>query len=395
VSKILKGFKYRIYPNKEQEIFLAKQFGAVRFVYNHFLARRKDEYLNNKKSLNYYDDAKFLTNLKQKDGYDWLYDINAQTLQSSLRDLDVAYSRFFRKQSKFPRFHSKNNHQSIKIPQFFKVINNKLFIPKLKSGIKIILHRNLPIKQNYLWISKNPSGEYYASFLCETEVNELEKNDKYIGLDLGLKDLVISSNGEKFKNHKFYYKKEKSLKFTQRQISKKKRGSSNRNKERIKLAKLHQKITNCRQDHLHKITNRLTNENQVIIVESLSVKNMVKNHIFAKSIQDASWGEFTRQLEHKSKWKGKIFHKIDRFFPSSKTCNSCQFVVDELPLSVREWDCPNCKQHHDRDLNAALNIRDKGLKDLGLCNAIPHQKLGEALSLDKSMTQEVPTLGQE
>lgn len=394
MQKVLKGYRYRIYPTVSQKEFLAQQFGSVRYVYNHFLAKRKDEYLNNKKSLTYHDDAKALTELKSQDGYSWLYSVNSQTLQASLRNLDTAYIRFFKKQARFPNFHKRSSRQSIKIPQHFNVVSNYLHIPKLKTSIKIKLHQSLPADQTCLFISKNPSEEYYATFLCEVEIQELPKNDFSVGLDLGLKDLAITSEGEVFQNHRLYRKAENKLKFQQRKLSRKKKGSNNRNKQRIKVARLYQQVSNKRSDQLHKITRQLVNENQVIIAESLSVKNMIKNHKLAKSIQDAAWGEFTRQLEYKSKWYGRTFYQIDRFFPSSKTCNSCQFVVDSLPLEIRDWECPQCKQHHNRDLNATLNIRDKGLKDLGLWNVIPQQKLGEASTVVESMTQEAPAFRQ-
>ena len=391
----MKAFKYRIYPTKEQKNFLTQQFGAVRFVYNHYLNKRKEEYLlNSNKVINFNEDSKDLTALKAKDGYDWLFNVNSQTLQAALKNLDAAYIKFFKKQNAFPKFHKRNNRQSIKISQNFKVSCGKLSVPKLKSKIKIKLHQLLPVDQTCLFISKNTSEEYYATFLCEVEIQELPKNDFSIGIDLGLKDLAITSDGEVFQNHRFYRRVEKKLKFHQRKLSRKKKGSNNRNKQRIKVARLYQHLSNKRSDQLHKITHQLVNENQVIVAESLSVKNMIKNHKLAKSIQDASWGEFTRQLKYKSKWYGRTFYQIDRFFPSSKTCNNCLFVVDELPLDIREWDCPCCKQHLDRDVNAAINIRGKGLKDLGLWNVIPQQKLGEASSIEEFMTQEAPAFKQ-
>jgi putative transposase len=373
-----KAFRYRIYPTKEQQEFLAAQFGAVRFVYNHFLTNRKNEYLNNKKSLNYYDDAKSLTQLKQQDGYAWLYDINAQTLQASLRNLEVSYQNFFKKRSKFPRFHSRKNRQCIKIPQYFSVEGNKLFIPKLKDGLEIVLHRLLPEKQTCCFISKTSADRYYVSFLCEVEIEPLAKSDNVIGIDLGIKSLLVASDGEVVENPKLYGKSEKILAYEQRQLSKKQFGSNNRDKQRKVVAKLNEYVANSRKDYLHKVSKKLIDENQVIIAESLSVKNMMSNHKLAKSIADASWGELLRQLEYKSKWYGRTFYQIDKFFPSSKTCNGCQFVVDDLPLSIREWTCPNCQQHNNRDLNASLNIKGKGMKDLGLWNIVPHQKLGEA-----------------
>lgn len=391
---IQKSFHYRIYPSEEQKKFLSSQFGASRFVYNYFLSQRKDEYLNNKKSLNYFDNARSLTELKNQDGYEWLYDINSQTLQSSLRNLEVAYQNFFKKRAKFPKFHSRKNKQCIKIPQFFKIKNNELFIPKLKSGIKINLHRPLPEKQISCFISKTSTDKYYASFLCEVEIEPLKKIDKVVGIDLGIKSLLVSSDGEIVENKKIYKNLEKKLIYEQKQLSKKKKGSNNKNKQRKVLAKIHETISNTREDYLHKISRKLINENQVIIAESLSVKNMMKNHFLSKSIGDMGWGELLRQLEYKSSWYGRTFHQIDKFFPSSKTCNNCQFIVDDLPLNKREWDCPNCKKHNDRDLNASYNIRDKGLKDLGLWNIILYKKLEEASQSCESMNQEVPAFRQ-
>jgi len=394
MNEVLKSFRFRIYPTNEQKQFLAQQFGAIRYVYNYFLAKRKDEYLNNKKLSNYHQDSKELTKLKKQDELTWLKDINSQSLQFSLRNLDIAYLRFFKKQSSFPNFHKKTNKQSFKIPQNFKVINNKLHIPKLNSSIKINLHQELPDNQVCLFISKNPSNQYFASILCKLNIEELPKNDFSLGIDLGLKDLVITSEGEYFSNHKFYRQSEKQLAFHQRKLSRSQKGSSNRKKRRLRVAKLHQRISNRRLDQLHKITHQLINENQVIIAEDLSMKNMIKNHKLSKSIQDASWGELTRQLEYKAKWYGRTFHQIDRFFPSSKTCNKCKFVVDSLPLNIREWTCPICSEDHDRDLNAALNIREKGMINLGLWNAVPYQKLPEALSVERSKKVEAPGFSQ-
>ena len=391
---IQKAFKFRIYPTEKQKEFLSKQFGAVRFVYNHFLANRKDEYLNNKKSLNYYDDAKSLTDLKQQDGYSWLYDINSQTLQSALRNLDAAYTGFFKKRSKFPRFHSRKNKQCIKIPQNFHIENEMLFIPKLKSGIKINQHQKLTGKTVSCFISKTAADKYFVSILCDTDIEQLEKQDKTIGIDLGIRHLIVSSDGNKIENQKLYSKMEKKLAYEQGQLSKKKLGSNNRNKQRKEVAKVNEYIANGRKDYLHKVSRKLIDENQVIIAESLSVKNMMRNHCLAKSIGDASWGELLRQLEYKAKWYGRTFYQVDKFFPSSKTCNGCQFILDDLPLSVREWDCPNCKQHNDRDWNAACNIRDKGLKDLsvyGIYSDIK-QKLVEQFALADVLKQEASML---
>ena len=391
-----KAFKFRIYPTEKQKEFLSKQFGAVRFVYNHFLANRKDEYLNNKKSLNYYDDAKNLTDLKQQDGYSWLYDINSQTLQSALRNLDAAYTGFFKKRTKFPRFHSRKKKQCIKIPQNFNIENEMLFIPKLKNGIEIRQHQKLTGKTVSCFISKTAADKYFVSILCDTDIEQLEKQDKTIGIDLGIRHLIVSSDGNKIENQKLYSKMEKKLAYEQKQLSKKKLGSNNRNKQRKEVAKINEYIVNSRKDYLHKVSRKLIDENQVIIAESLSVKNMMQNHCLAKSIGDASWGELLRQLEYKAKWYGRTFYQVDKFFPSSKTCNGCQFVLDSLPLIVREWDCSNCKQHNDRDKNAALNIRDKGIKDLGISGcgmqSDTKQKLVEQFALADVLKQEASML---
>jgi len=234
----------------------------------------------------------------------------------------------------------------------------------LKSGIKIVIGRNLPTKQFSCTISKTPSDKYYASFSCEEDIKPLKKIKKSVGIDLGIKSLVICSDGKTIENKNFYRKSENKLVYLQQQLCKKQKSSSNKNKARIKVANLHEKISNQRNNYLHNITKTIINENQIIIAESLSVKNMIKNHKLAKSIQDASWGELVRQLEYKSNWYGRTFYQIDRFFPSSKTCNSCQFVLDKLDLNTRSWTCPKCQAKLDRDLNAAKNILDKGLKDL-------------------------------
>jgi putative transposase len=403
--EILKSFKFRIYPTKEQKNFLANQFGGVRFIYNFFLNRRKEEYLINKKSSNYHKDAKYLTELKQKDGYEWLYDISAQSCQQSLRHLEVAYTRFFNKKSRFPKFKKTNSNQSYKMVQAFLVEKNILWIPKLKNGIKIKQDRDLPSKPSSVTISSTPSGKYYASFCCKIDQELLPKSENKIGIDFGIKDLVITSNGHHFKNQKLTKQFEKKLANKQRKLSKKKKGSNNRNKARIEVAKVYEKIKFKRLDYLHKISRKLINENQVIIAEDLNISGMMKNHKLSKAIQDASWYELIRQLQYKAEWYGRTFYQISTWFPSSKTCSECHYVMDKMPLDIRSWICPCCNTKHDRDVNAAKNILNKGLKDLedlskGLkVSNAPHsrrlnkieksglgtksdskQKLGEALS---------------
>jgi len=359
-----KSFKYRIYPTSDQKIFFDNQFGGARFVYNFFLNRRIDEYKKTKKSFHYYDDSKFLAKLKSEEDYKWMYEINHQTMQNSLQDLQTAFSKFFKKETKFPHFHKKKNEECIKYSKGFKIKQQKLQIPKLKSKIKINFHQPLPEKQIALFIRKTSSGKYFASFLCEVNIDPLPISPNSVGIDLGIKSLLIESNGSIVENPKYLKHLESKLIFKQRQLSKKRKGSNKRNKARLRLALAHEKIANKRKDLLHKISRKLINENQVIIAENLAVKNMMKNHCLAKAISDVSWGELLRQIEYKAKWYGRTFYQIDRWFPSSKTCNNCQFVKDKLSLKEREWICPKCKSVLDRDINAAKNIRDKGLSDL-------------------------------
>jgi len=393
--------KHRIYPTLEQRIFLAQQFGAVRFVFNRFLHIRKTAYETDKTSLNYYDNAKALTVLKQQEEFSWLKQINSQSLQASVKNLDTAYRNFFKKQNKYPRFKSRSNRQSVKIPQNFYIESNLLYIPKLKTGIPITLHRGeLPGKQVSLTISKTPSGKYYASFDCEVaELEPLPPNDNIIGIDLGVKSLMVLSDGTEITAPKFLHQEEQKLAYQQKQLSKKQKGSNNRNKQRLSVAKLNELIANRRNDFIHKLTRKLINENQVIICESLAVKRMMSESTsgLAKLISDASFGEILRQLEYKAEWYGRTFYQVDRFFPSSKMCNGCKHVVDELPLSVRQWKCPNCHQQNDRDLNAAKNIRDKGIADMNITTSgfgmqsEAKQKLEEqSAMLADALRQEAP-----
>lgn len=247
-----------------------------------------------------------------------------------------------------------------------RIVDDRLFLPKLKTGIKIVLHRELIGKINSVSITKTSSGKYFASFQVKTDTKLLPPNTSIIGIDLGIKNLIITSDGEEIPNPQFYRSKEKKLAYQQRQLSKKQNGSKNKEEQRLVVVKLNEDIVNCRKDYLHKLTKRLINENQVIICENLNVAGMLRNHCLAKSISDVSWYELTRQLKYKAEWYGRTFHQIDRWFPSSKTCNNCQYLMESLPLDIRSWCCPQCKQLNDRDINASLNIRDRGLKDLEL-----------------------------
>ena len=398
MKTIFKSFKFRIYPNKEQEILLARHFGACRFVFNHYLNKRKETYLEDKKSLNYYDNANDLTQLKKDENFNWLKEINSQSLQSSLRNLDSSYIRFFKKQTKFPRFKSKYDKQSFKIPQSVSIENNKLSIPKFKEGIKINLYREIEGKIIFATISKTTTKNYYVSLTCEVQYQPYVKTNSKVGIDTGIKDLAILSDGITYENIKSLKNNLKKLKYEQRQFSKKVKNSSSRNKQRKNIAVIHEKITNARKDYLHKVSTEIVKNHDIICVEDLAVKNIMKNHNLAQAMSDVSLGTFYSMLEYKCEWNDKQFVKIDRFFPSSKMCSNCGWINQDLTLNIREWTCPSCGETHDRDFNASKNILKQGLKIitendskilsvLGT-NSDIKQKQVEALSLDKSMKPE-------
>ena len=389
---MLKAFKFQLLPTEQQKVLLMQHFGCRRFVWNYFLNKRKDEYLNNKKTLNYYDCAADLTKLKTDDDYVWLKDVNSQMLQQTLRDLDTAYNRFFRKQSKFPTFKSKHNRQSFRVPQHITVEDGKIYFPKFKEGVKVNVHREFG-EITFITISKTPTGKFFVSLTCECkEAKKLKPTKNNVGVDLGIKEFAVCSNGDKFANPKHYQKVEKKLKFNQRVLSKRVKGGSSRNRKRIKVALLHERVTNSRLDFLHKLSKKLIDENQVICVEDLNVKGMMSNHKLAKAIATTGWGEFLRQLTYKSEWYGRTVVVIDRFFPSSKTCNNCGYIKEDLSLKDREWECESCKTHIDRDLNASLNILQQGLNMTGLgAKSVIKQKQVESLTLVKAKKPEAPS----
>lgn len=387
---IYKSHRFRIYPTKEQKSLLSKHFGHCRFVFNRFLNERKKKYLNEKTSLNYYDNARTLTELKKDEEFVWLKEVNSQSLQASIRNLDVAYKNFFNKQNKFPRFKSKYDRQSFKVPQNVTVEEGKLIIPKFKEGISLNLHRKIEGKVLFATISKSTTGKYYASITCEVEHTSFEKTNKQVGVDTGIKELAILSNGIKYENIKVLKTKLKKIKYEQRQFSKKQKGSRSRNKQKIKLALVHEQIANIRKDYLHKISTEIIKNHDLIAVEDLAVKNIMKNHCLAQAMNDVSLGAFYTMLEYKAGWNDRQFVKIDRFFPSSKTCSSCGWIKQDLTLSIREWACESCGEGHDRDLNAAKNILKQGINILSGCGMQPDikQKQGEALPLGESATLE-------
>ncbi|MFY9592191.1 MAG: RNA-guided endonuclease TnpB family protein, partial [Bacteroidales bacterium] len=272
------------------------------------------------------------------------------------------FLNFFRGNAQFPKFKSRKHKNTFTIPQFGKLENNKIIIPKFKDGIKVKLHREVNGKIGKMNITKTPTGKYYVSIFTEQEIKELPKTNKQVGIDLGLKDFVITSDNKKFKNNKYTKKYAKQLKKAQQHLSRKQKGSNGFEKQKLKVAKIHEKIANCRLDTLHKVSHKLVNEFDVIVCEDLNVKGMIKNHKLSKHIADASWGNFVTLLQYKCDWYGKEFVKVNRFYPSSKTCCECGWINQELKLSDREWTCASCKKKHDRDLNASRVILKEGLK---------------------------------
>ena len=388
---IHKSYKFRILPDKEQVELLSKHFGACRFVFNRYLNSRKETYLEEKKSLNYYDNANDLTKLKKEEEFLWLKEINSQSLQSSLRNLDTAYNKFFRKQTKFPRFKSKYDKQSFTIPQFVTIEEGKLWIPKFKKGIEVNLHRKIEGKILFATISKSTTGNYYVSITCEVEYFPFEKTNSQVGIDTGIKDLAILSDGKVYENVKTLKSNLKKLKYEQRQLSKKTKGSNSRLKQKSKLARVHEKVTNIRKDYLHKVSTEIIKNHDVICIEDLAVKNMMKNHKLAQAFSDVSLGAFYTMLEYKANWNDKAVVKIDRFFPSSKCCSNCGWIKQDLTLAIREWTCESCGEHHDRDFNASINIKKQGLKILNSgcgMQSEDKQKRVEVLPLGKSMKLE-------
>jgi len=362
---MLKAYKFRLYPNKEQEIYFSKCFGSVRFIYNKMLNDKIEYYKKNNKMLNN-------TPAQYKKEYIWLKEVDSLALANAQMNLDKAYKNFFRDKSVgFPKFKSKkNNYYSYTTnnqKNTIDIVDGKYIkLPKLKTLIRIKQHRQIPKdgKIKSATISKNPSGKYYISILVEQEIKELPKNEFAIGIDLGLTDFAITSDGVKYSNPRYLRKSLNKLAKEQRKLSRKKKGSKNRNKQRIKVAKLYEKIANQRKDFLHKLSSELINENQVICLEDLQVKEIQQNKYLSQSVSDVGWHEFRRQLEYKAKWYGRIISFVDKWYPSSQICSNCGNNTGKKSLDIREFDCPYCGKHHDRDINASINILHEGLRIL-------------------------------
>ncbi len=364
---MLKAYKYRIYPNKEQQTQLSKTFGCCRFVYNQILTYRKDKYETEKKSVGKTACNNYC-NQELKNQYEWLREVDKFALTNVIYDLDSAYQKFFKEHAGYPKFKSKHdNHRSYTTNFtngniFVDFDSNRIQLPKLKR-VKARLHRQFAGQIKSATVSQEPSGKYFVSILVETEHAALPKKDKNVGLDLGIKDLLITSDGKKYQNPKTLQIYEERLAKLQRQLSHKEKYSNNYYKTKRKIALCHEKIKNIRVNNLHQITHEIISENQVIVSENLQIKNMIRNHNLAKSISDASWGELTRQLKYKAEWNGREYVKVDSFFASSQLCSCCRYQNQKTKdLSVRTWTCPVCKTVHDRDINAAKNILAEGIK---------------------------------
>lgn len=363
-------------PNKNQKIFFEKSFGCARYVYNWALSKRIEAYQTKKQRLSCVDLCKMLTSLKKEEDKIWLSEVSNECLQQSIRNMDSAFTRFFREKKGFPKYKSKKNDR-----KSYKAINkvsidfetSRIKLPKV-GWVKFYKNRTFEGKIGTATVSKTATGKYYVSVLVddgkELPIKSDIKYDTTVGIDVGIKDFAVLSNGQVFENPKYLEKAEIRLKTLQRRFASKQKGSNRRELQRLQLAKAYEKVSNCRSNFIHQVTSRIVRENQTIIIEDLNVDGMLKNHNLSKHIASASWSEFFRQLQYKCEWYGRNLIKIGRFEPSSKMC-ICGYVNKELNLSQREWVCPNCGQHNDRDLLAAINIKRFGLQSQNLIGYSP------------------------
>ncbi|HEU4854384.1 MAG TPA: RNA-guided endonuclease TnpB family protein [Nitrosospira sp.] len=362
--EVKKAYKFRFYPTSQQAEILARTFGCARFAYNYMLRQRTDAWYQRQERIGYHETSAMLTALKKTPEHSWLKEVSCVPVQQSLRHLQTAFSNFFAKRSKYPSFKRKDGNQSATYTTVaFNWDGKRLRIAKMDAALNIRFSRTIPKAAivTTVTVSRDTANRYFVSMLCTDEVKAKQPTQGKVGVDLGLSHFAILSTGEKVVSPNTFRKNEAKLAKLQRRLSKKQKGSNRGNKARLKVAKLHAKIADSRRDFLHKLSTRLINENQVIAIESLAIKNMQKNRCLSKSISDAGWYEFVRQLEYKALWYGRELIGIDRWYPSSKRCSVCGHTVAKLSLNVREWTCPECGAIHDRDINAARNVLAAGL----------------------------------
>ena len=366
------AFLYRFYPTPEQEILLRRTMGCTRLVYNRALAARTEAWYERQQRVGYEETSTMLTYWKKQEDLQFLNEVSCVPLQQGLRHLQKAFANFFAGRTKYPNFKKRHNGGSAEFTRSaFSWKNRNVFLAKCKEALPIQWSRPLPegCTPSTITVKLDPSGRWHVSLLVDNpNIQQLPPSNKSIGLDVGITSLLTTSDGDKIANPKHFKRYRRKLKSIQKALSSKKKGSNNRHKARVKVARAHGKIADSRKDFLHKLTTQLVRENQTIVVEDLSVKNMVKNHKLAAAISDAAWGELIRQLDYKCKWYGRTLVKIDRWFPSSKRCGSCGHIVESLPLDIREWDCPKCGVRHDRDINAARNLLAVG-HTVAVCGA--------------------------
>ena len=367
-----RAFKYRFYPTPEQETLLRRTLGCVRLVYNRALVMRTEAWYQRQERIGYSESSTALTGWKREDELSFLNEVSCVPLQQGLRHLQTAFTNFWTGRAAYPNFKKKRNGGSAEFTKSaFRWKDGQVFLAKCAEPLPIRWSRQLPkdVAPSTITVKLAPSGRWTVSLLVDDQtIKPLPPIDKTIGLDAGITNLITTSDGEKIANPKHFAKGFKRLRKAQKALSRKQKGSQNRDKARRKVARVHAEIRDARQDFLHKLTTRLVRENQTIVAESLAVKNMVKNRKLSKAISDAGWSEITRQLDYKARWYGRTFVQLDRWFPGSKTCSKCEHKVDSLPLKIRQWDCPKCKAHHDRDVNAAMNHLAAGLAVL-VCGA--------------------------
>jgi putative transposase len=367
-----KAFRFRFYPTPEQESLLRRTLGCVRLVYNKALHERTQAWYERQERVGYSETSSLLTQWKKEEDLDFLNEVSCVPLQQGLRHLQTAFTNFFAGRTAYPNFKKKRNGGSAEFTKSaFKFRDKEIYLAKCSEPLPIRWSRHIPkgCEPSTVTVSLHPSGRWHISIrFDDPTIKPLPVNENAIGIDLGITSLIADSNGGKVTNPKHFKKHRKRLKKAQKNLARKQKGSKNREKASIKVAKIHLEISDARKDFLHKLTTRLVRENQVIAVESLAVKNMVKNHKLALAISDSGWSELIRQLDYKCRWYGRKLVEIDRWFPSSKRCNSCGHIVEKMPLNIREWQCPKCGTNHDRDINASKNILAAGLA-VSVCGA--------------------------